>query len=276
MKRITVATISLLALAIVFGGCGVRGQVAKEKVIQRIDSMLGTMDVKRKEIETSFASLEDAMHGLRKAKIKAQVKQDQISRKSELAAVHVGQLDETLRTLRTRLTGDVKAPVNGRTYSSAEIAGMTQQVIAERQDAVKQRDGFQLAISRLSKVVGTLESKQSHYESKLSEIQHQLTVIDSNRIALTAMQDAAAVMNDSDKSFANNVAQLEDKVNDLFADVEAGLMIENIHWQDGEASTIDQIVAAMQSPDDLVSKIDAILPDSHLAESESQLAENVR
>ena len=43
--------------------------VAKDKIQAKIDSILGTMDVKRKEIEISVANLKEGINGLRRAKI---------------------------------------------------------------------------------------------------------------------------------------------------------------------------------------------------------------
>jgi hypothetical protein len=52
-KIVAVSVCGLLLIGLVTGGCGARTEVAKEKALEKIDSLLGSMDVKRKEIELS-------------------------------------------------------------------------------------------------------------------------------------------------------------------------------------------------------------------------------
>lgn len=272
MKNVVVAVLlcSLVAIASL-AGCGVRAEVAKEKVIQRIDSMLGSMDVKRKEIEHSVIALKDGLSELRKAKIKAQVKDDQVGRKVADVEDNIRRSDSSLRTLREHLTVGSSVELAGTTYTAAKLNQLSKRVIRQRQDYAAQLAGFTKAQSRLQKVVETLEAKQTDYESKLADIEHQLAVIDSNRLALNAMKDAAEAMDGSEKSLSQNVAQLEEKVNDLYADVEAELIGEDAEWQHRAGSrsltSADAIVEAMQTADDTIGEIDAILAESYLADT---------
>ena len=270
MKKMSAAfVLCLLTVATLFVGCGVRGEVAREKVLGRIDSMLGSMDVQRKEIEVSVDALQKALVELRKAGVKAQVKQDQITRKLNLADADVDRYDSTLRNLKLHLTSTNATKIDGRSYTPGrnqptDSAGP----FGNAQASADQRNGFAKANDRLVHVVAMLNRKQSDYQTKITDIQHQLSVIDSNRIALTAMQDAAEAMDGSDSTFAQNVANLEDKVDDLYAEVEAGLMTEDVRWQeDTGPSSVQDVVAALQSSDDLVSQIDQILPSVQVAES---------
>jgi chromosome segregation ATPase len=267
MKRVSVVVLvcGLVAVGTV-AGCGARAEVAKEKIVHRIDSMLGSMDVKRKEAERSVAAMKEGLMGLRKAKIRAQVKHDQVQRKATTVEVSIGDIDDSLKTLRGHLVSNTETQIAGKTYSVSELNGLAKRLIKERDACDSQLAGFKQALSRLQKVSETLQSKQTDYEDKLTEIENQLAVIDSNRIALNAMKDAAEAMDGSEKSLAGNVAQLEEKVNDLYADVEAELMGEDARWSDSatrqELESVDAIVSAMQTADDTISRIDSIFSQS--------------
>ena len=65
MKRhwFVVIVCGVLASALVLG-CGARLEVAKDKLREKIDSVLGTMDVERKEIEISVTGLREVGAGL--------------------------------------------------------------------------------------------------------------------------------------------------------------------------------------------------------------------
>ena len=249
-----------LVTSATMSGCGIRAEIAKEKVIERIDSMLGNMDVQRREIEVSVDAFEDALLDLRKAKVKAQVKRDQISRKISLSDNSIARHDNALRQMKLQLTSASDVRNNERSYSKSELGEMTRRVIQEREVSAAQRDGFLQAERCLGNVVAMLDSKQTEYQCKLLAIEHQLSIIDSNWIALKAMQDAAKTMDVTNESFAKNVAKLEEKVGNLYAEIEAELLVEDVRWQrDGVLESVDQIVASMASADDLVGEIDSIL-----------------
>ena len=260
--------LSVFAALVITNGCGLRVEIAKEKVLERIDSALGNMDVKRKEVEVSVGALKDALTELRKAKIKAKVNQDQIDRKIRISDGDILRFDSTLRNLRNELTSNSIIAINGRTYTASEMSQLTQRVLREREAAIKQRNGFQTAKDRLNNVVAMLERKHSEHETQLANIEHQLTAIDSNRVTLNAMQDAAESMDGSEQSFSLNVEKLEDQVNDLYADVQAGLLAEDNLWtSETTLASVDQIVSVMQSPDDLVDEIDSVLSETQVVDS---------
>ena len=165
-----------------------RTQVAKEKALEKIDSLLGTIDVKRKEIELSVDALKDGLGGLRKAKIMAQVKLDQLDRKVRPVEERLATIDDTLKTLRDHLKSGTAVEIAGRSYSQDELKLMATQVIAEHKGAAEQLSGLRDSQVRLKKVVATLERKQQEYESKLLAIENRVAVIDASRIALTATE----------------------------------------------------------------------------------------
>ena len=262
-KIVAVSVCGLLLIGLVTGGCGARTEVAKEKALEKIDSLLGSMDVKRKEIELSVKAIQDSLTGLQKAKIKAKVQSDQLARKVEPIEVKVTTIDGTLRKLREHLQSGTSVEFAGRSYRPQELQAMANQVIAERKGIAEQLHGLQDAQSRLETVVGSLERKQADYDLKLSAIEGQIAAIDANRIALTAMKNAAQLLDGSDASLADSVAKLEEKVNHLYADVQTELIFEDATWDETRVAeqldSVDTFIAAAQQPVDTITMIDKLL-----------------
>ncbi|MCA9112186.1 MAG: hypothetical protein KDA52_19690, partial [Planctomycetaceae bacterium] len=238
-------------------------EVAKKKALAKIDSMLGSLDVKRTEIKLSVDALEEGVNGLRKAKIKAQVKHDQLEQKVAPITERIADIDQSLKRLRDHLASGKSVEIAGNDYSAEELKQMADKVLNARKELVSRQEGFQKSKESLQKVVATLEQKQQEYEQRLSRLESQIAEIDSKRIALKAMQDASAAMGESEATLANNVEDLEDKVNDLFADVEGELLAEDEKWDattvDREIDAVDAFVSATQDPADTLSEIDSIL-----------------
>jgi hypothetical protein len=121
-KHLKAPLIVLVMVSVV--GCGSRVEVAKEKALAKIDSLLGTMEVKRKEIDISVRALNDGINGLRKAKIKAQVKHDQLEQKVIPISDKIASVDQSLKKLRDHLASGEPVDIAGKTYSPQELKQM--------------------------------------------------------------------------------------------------------------------------------------------------------
>lgn len=244
-------------------GCGARMEVAKEKALEKIDSLLGSMDVKRKEIELSLNALKDGVAGIRKAKIKAQVKHDQIGQRAEPFQAKIAQADATLKKLRDYLASDDAVEIAGKTYSPDDLKKLANDVIASRKSSADQVAGFEKSQADLKKVIATLESRQREFEARISSLEGQIAQIDTQAVALKAMKDASASMGDADATLDENVANLEDKVNDLFAEMQGELLAEGEQWDataaDRQIDSVDAFIQATQEPTDTIAEIDRIL-----------------
>ena len=117
----------------------------------------------------------------------------------------------------------------------------------------------------MRRLASTLERRQHDAEGRLAAIEGQLAVIDSNRIALTAMQQsAAAALGESDGTLAKSLDKLQDKVNSLHADVEVDLRCEDEKWAETKAASkesdsVEATVARLQGNHDTLAEIDKIL-----------------
>jgi peptidoglycan hydrolase CwlO-like protein len=244
-------------------GCGPRAEVAKKKVLDRLDDMLGKMDVQRAEIDTGIKSTKQAVEGIRKAKIKAQVKMDQLDEKAKPFEEKIGQCDQTLTRLRDLLKADKPADIAGKTYSVADLKDMAGKIIQARKDTEKEIDGFKMARENMRKVVATLGKQQQALETRLTSLQGQVAKLDAEMAAAKAMKDASASMGDKDATLAANLDSLEEKVASLSGDVRAELQSESEKFSEAKTdkaiSDVDAFIRDSQKPTDTVAEIDKIL-----------------
>ena len=101
MKKFFLLVGVLVLVGVGIYGCGdgtkARVEVAKEKALKQLDDLLGSMDVKRKEIDLQVQGLKHGIAGIGKAKIKAQVKLEELNRKVEPLQTKQGEIDSTLK-----------------------------------------------------------------------------------------------------------------------------------------------------------------------------------
>jgi phage shock protein A len=262
MKRLFI-----LLLLGVLAGCGdsvrARVEVASEKAVEKLDSILGSLDVKRKEIDLSMRSLKEAVSGISKARIKAQVKHDQIDRQAQPVRDRIAQADASLKKLRDYLTAGEPVEIGGKTYSVDDLKQMAGEIIDARKGYAAHVTAYEQSQAELKKVIAALERNQREYERHISRLESQIAQINAQMVAVKAMKDASATMGDGSAALAENVATLEDKVADLLADVQVELAVESQSWDaavaDKQIDAVDAFIAATQEPKDTIAEIDRIL-----------------
>ena len=169
MKRL-IALLAVVSVTVSVAGCGARIEVAKKNALEKIDQLLGSMDVKREEINRSMKALKDVLNGLRKAEIKAQVKHDQIERRAAPAKEQVAKSETTLAKLRDYIQSDKPVEIGGKTYTQTQLKEMAEKVIKARKDAQAVIGGFKKSQEGLQKVITTLQRKRKEYETRLAQL----------------------------------------------------------------------------------------------------------
>jgi chromosome segregation ATPase len=265
-KFVLLVGVSVIA-AIGIYGCGdgtkARVEVAKEKALKQLDELLGSMDVKRKEIDLQVQGLKQAITGIGKAKIKAQVKLEELNRKGEPLQAKQGEIDATLKKYRDYLAKNEPVELAGQTLTPDQLKANAEKLIAARKQYTDEIASYDKSKVELQKVVTGFEAKQKELNAQLTALQSKIAQIDSQMVAVRSLQEAKAAMGDGDASLGENVAHLEDKVNDLLADIRVELATEGQMFDEAAATkeidSIDSIISAAQGPKDTLSEIDRIL-----------------
>ncbi len=249
-------------------GFRARTEVAATGAVAKIDKMLGEIPVKKQEISNAMKGLKDGIANLRKAKIKAQVKHDQLEKKVAPLNDEIARSDEALKKLRTYLETSAPVELAGKEYSQDDLKKLATEVITKRKSTESQIDGYRKAQSALKKVVDSLARKQADYETKLASLETQMEEIDAKYVALKAMKDAADTVGEGEDTLSDSVAKLEKDVADLYATVEVEMQIEDEKWASNDAlaedeiSGVDNFINATTDTSDTIGEIDAILGGS--------------
>ena len=262
MKRFLVAVLTLGFVA----GCGARVEVAKEKVLKQIDNLLGKMDVERKQIQIEMNALKDGVEGIRKAKIKAKVKQDQIKGEVEPVQEQIAKVDKVLTLLRPHLEATKPVEIAGKSYAPSEIKETAEKILKERKQLSDKANRMKTVETSLEQTASALEKQQNSYQQKLQTLEAQVAQIDAQSMALKAKQEAAAAMGNADQSLSASVDGLQEKVNNLLAETKADLQTEDEKWNEAAATkeidSLDATLSKFQGSGDTAAEIDKILGKS--------------
>ncbi len=263
MKKISLLIVVCgLLYAGYFRGCGARGELVKQKLTERIDQMLGAIDVKRQEIDIAVNGLKGGIEGLRRAKIRAQVSGEQIQRRAKPQEERLAAIDSALKILRGHLAAGKPTEIAGRSYTPAELQDLANRVLGARKSCAEQMEGLHEAQKRLEKVATTLDRRQQDAENRLNQIEGQLAALDANRVALTALQQASEAVGNPDGTLVKNLDRLQENVTTLCGDVEVELRVQDEQWAADAAKSIDSIettVAHIQGPPNTIAEIDKII-----------------
>ena len=263
---LVLASLGMLA-AFLLPGCSdankARVDLAKKTVLEKIDDMLGKMDVQKAEIDNGIKSAKQAADGVRKAKIRAQVQLDQLAEKVRPFEEKVAACDASLVKLRDAIAADMPTTLAGKTYSVDELKAMAGKVIAERKKADTEINGFKTARESMTKQVAMLADTQQKIETKVTNLQAQIVRLDGEIAAAKAMKQASAAMGDANSTFSDNLDELEKKIATLSGDARAELANETDRWSSSSTekaiSEVDAFIRDSQKPSDTLAEIDAIL-----------------
>jgi len=268
LKRfIVILFVAVLAGGLALPGCGdaakARVDVAKQAAMKKLDGFLGSLDVKRKEIDLAIKSLKQATTEISKQRIKAQVKVDQIDSKVQPVRDQIAKTDSSLKRFRDLIATGASGEIAGKSYSLDEIKAMAAQVIEARKRYEGQVASFDQSQVGLKKIVTSLDVRRNELQGKINQLETSLTKIDMQMASAKAMKDASAAIGDSETSLDENIANLEDMVADLMAETQGELAIEGEKWDfaaaDQQIDSVDAIISNTQGPSDTLSEIDLIL-----------------
>lgn len=264
-----VLTLTVIAIAASLGvlGCSdgarARVSVAQEAATKKLDEMLGSMDVKRKEIDIQLKGFSDGLAGVRKAKLKAEVKIQELTRAAEPALTKLREIDSTLKKYRELLTKNETVELAGTTITPEQLKANAEKLIQGRKQITEELQAYDASKAELLKVVGGFDLQHRELNTRITALKSRIAQIDSQMVAVKALGDAKSAMGDGSSSMGENVSRLEDKVDTLLADVKVELGNEGLSFDESTAlrqiDAVDSIIAAAQEPTDTLSEIDKIL-----------------
>lgn len=256
--------LALTVGAIGFMGCDARSQVALEKVTNSIDAMLGKLDVSKKQIEMNITALRKGISELQTAKAKATVKVKQIDSRVQPVQAELEKTKAAMAKLSEYVKAGTTVDLGGKSYDPDQLKKMAGDALKRYKDLEGQVKDLESTKPSLEKVVVMLDRKLEDYSGKLVALETQMKKVEAKLVALKAIQETSATLGDSDGSLASNVEKLQDDLNDLDAEVEAGLLREDEKFNaTATEKQIDAVDGFIQDVNagaaDPLSEIDAIL-----------------
>jgi peptidoglycan hydrolase CwlO-like protein len=252
-----------MLMALLFCGCGARTEVIKEKVLKKIDSLLGETEVQKKEVEMAMKDMDKAIDELAKGRVGAKVKAERLESEAKETEQRIEDADNSLRKLREYLTSTTPVVIAGKPHTPQQVKGMADKVLEARKTLSTQLESLKQSQARLEKVVGDLEARESSAKARLVKLKGRLKEMDADLVSLKTMRDTAALAGDEDKTLAGSFEELEKKVTALQDKVKSETRWQEEKWkaQDTkrEVESVDAIIAATKDSKDTVAEIDKVL-----------------
>ncbi|MEL7496307.1 MAG: hypothetical protein AAFN77_01765 [Planctomycetota bacterium] len=257
MSKYLIVGVLIVGVAIAaYVGCdgfSNRMDVAADKAIQKIDNLLGEMDVKQKAVENAYDDLKSLMAGVREKRIEAEVrvksmneKRDAMADKKTKIVKNLSKLQELLK--EAEASGSIER--NGKEVSVDQLKSMAEGSIREMKLLKDQLTKNNVIATAWAKNLQVLKKQEDTSTTQLKKLESQLDQIRSKKSALDAMKEAANI--------AGPGASISDKFNDLTESVDELLVNIDTKFSIEEAK-LDERAAQMEQ--DATIDIEDILND---------------
>jgi len=257
MSRLFFVVFGLCLATIV--GCGARGDVAKDKVLKKIDQLLGEMDVKMKVAENGVKEMEqkEQQIALNKNKMKAEI--DQLNREIDPIKKDMDRAKSVLAEFKPHIAATEDVTINGKVYSPEKIAKSVTELADLYTKKESQLQGLEKGLETYQKTEQMLVKQQEVVSSKLADLQKTMEEIKTKKKSLEMMQTASKTA--SDASVIDKFDDLEKSVKDLYTDIDAASMYEEekLDAALAKTSSVDDLLKEFETKEDLSAKVDAIL-----------------
>ncbi|MDG2012306.1 MAG: hypothetical protein P8J33_02300 [Pirellulaceae bacterium] len=261
---LAVALVGGIYVATTTTGCGARAQVAGDKVLDKIDKWLGELDVKRKEIENSVQTLEEAVENNHKAKINAEVRLDDMDRRMKPIQKRVDGIKVYLAEINPHLSATEAVEINGKSMSPEEIKARAGEFLDAYETNNQELGALQATKDTYKRAFDLLNREYQISTQQMATLKKKLQEIDIKKTALDDMKTAQTVLGKSG-SISDKFNELEVEINDLFIEVETEMRVESEKVAQREATlqtsnmAIDEILEKNKSSEETQARIDAIL-----------------
>jgi chromosome segregation ATPase len=232
-------------------GCGPRGQVAMDKITDRLDRALGEMTIQRKNIENKQTELRKQLETVKEQRIKSEVKLELLAdKKQKLESVLnevKGKIEQVNDLLKEANSSESKSIArNGKTYSANDLQNAANEVAMRFRNEKAQLDATIAGHNALEASVAFLKKQEAEAARLMNELGIKISEIDAKKIAVDAVRDNSEFIAGDNKSISANLEALTKDIEKLGIDVETALRIET--------SKMNEIAKTDSVADDLLSQ----------------------
>lgn len=259
----TLAVGLVVGAVALFSGCA-RFEVAKDKVMDSIDAMLGKLDVSKKQIEMNIAALRKGIDGMQTAKAKIKAQLLLIERNTQPVRAKMEETKVAMAKLSEYVKAGTSVSLGGKEYDPEQLKSMAGDALKRYKSYETQVKNLESTKPTLEASLGNIDAKINLYQEKLVSLDDAMKKVEAKLVALKAMQETSAALGDADGSLASNVEALERDLASLEGEVDAGLLREDERYNasatEKQISTVDSFIESVNAGGaDPLSEIDAIL-----------------
>jgi chromosome segregation ATPase len=264
MARITTVLMVISLCGVNLLGCSnssnARIEVAKDKILAQVDSLLGEVDVKRKVVDLAVGRLGEGIDQLKKGKIDARVRANNAGEQIAELEQRISEADNALSRLRDHLKEEKDVELSGRTFTPIQLKEMADKTISARKALVTQIELLRQSKSRLDAVATTLENREKESLQKIDALKQQLGEIDNKVIALKAIKDATSISGDEPSV---DFASVQSSIRDLATKVDTELAFHDEKWkeseQDIDSTNLESIISQTSTTNDTLAEIEKLI-----------------
>lgn len=238
-----------------------RVDVAKGKISDKIDKLLGETAVQKQEVENAIKRMDRAVDELMKGRISAEEQAKRLTTQVADTDKKVADAESSLRTLKEYVSTKAPVDIAGKTYTQAQVEDMATKVLTVHKSLKSQLETLKKSEERMQQVAATLQAREDAAKQKMVVLRNQLKEIDTELVAIKHMQAAARIASDTDDTLGTKFDELEKKVNDLHVKVKTEVRFEDEKWKTLEVKKdeVDSIINATKGQTDVLSEIDKVL-----------------
>jgi chromosome segregation ATPase len=249
-------------VAVVVGayvGCGPRAQVAGQKILKKIDSILGELDVQLKKVEIKKAELTTQTDKVKRSLYETEARLEQMQEDQDVRANDASTLKQQLAK-RVELLNQAKGSDSGevaigdKTYTKSEL-------MASATAKAKSLKQIQARIASKSKLIDVYKNNLALYKNQVAISKTNLDKlseqIDEIKLKKEALDDQRRVSLLDGKSISINdeFETLAKDVDDLLVTVDANLKLEN--------DKLNERIADAASKSGVESELDELLDEKN-------------
>lgn len=263
MKRLVVIA-SLAVVVVGFFGrekIGVWLGVARQSLVDRIESSLGEYRVRRESVRRKIASLEQALERVHLAEKTAETRSEEIEGKLATIERRLQGGKEVLARLREGIGSDQAVELAGRTRSPKEQRKLVEDLLPLCEALQTQAGSYARVRDVLNRSAAKLRDDRARGKETLDSIRREAELVDARLGALEAVREAATIAGASDGSLAKQFQQLQTEIDELTVKVGAEAKLEDEKWAElAERSSKDlDAILREASGEDIVGRIDRLL-----------------
>ena len=232
MRNVILAVVAVVAIGVTaYVGCdGARARVdvASDKVIDKIDDILGKLNVQQKKVQNAYDDLVKASEGLHESRLEAEIRMKNYDQKLETAKAARQEMRKDLARIQPMLEeakSSKSIERDGRTYTLEELKGWADSKIKEINNNKEELARITTLSEALKKNYNLLKKNDDTSTLQLAKLKDKIDQINQKKKTLDVMREAATITGPNE-SISDKFDSLTADVDELLIQVDTDYAIE--------------------------------------------------